>query len=113
MGAKRAVAYTRYSSDNQREESIDAQVRAIQEYCLRRGYVLVENFSDEARSATTDNRPSFKRMIEDSKRHAFDVVIVHKLDRFARDRYDSARSASKSFRRQSFESPAPRSNCSV
>ena len=90
MEAKRAVAYTRYSSDNQREESIDAQMRAIQEYCSRRGYVLVENFSDEARSATTDNRPSFKRMIEDSKRHSFDVVVVHKLDRFARDRYDSA-----------------------
>ncbi|MCY0894320.1 MAG: recombinase family protein [Acidibacillus sp.] len=88
--AKRAVAYTRYSSDNQREESIDAQWRAISEYCNRKGYVLTTNYSDEARSATSDQRPNFQKMIEDSKQRKFDLIIVHKLDRFARDRYDSA-----------------------
>lgn len=86
----RAVAYPRYSSDNQREESIDAQMQAIQEYCDRKGYTLVGSYPDEARSATTDNRPNFQRMIADSEKDLFDVVLVHKLDRFARDRYDSA-----------------------
>jgi len=90
MPAKRAVAYTRYSSDNQREESIDAQLRAIQEHCVRKGYTFVRNYADEARSATTDNRPKFLKMIGDSANGEFDLVIVHKLDRFARERYDSA-----------------------
>ena len=57
----RAVAYPRYSSDNQREESITAQMRAIEEYCARKGYVLVDTYPDEARSATTDNKPSFRK----------------------------------------------------
>ena len=51
-----AAIYARYSSDNQREESIDAQVRAINEYAQRNGYSIVKIYSDEARSATTDNR---------------------------------------------------------
>ncbi|MGG1518745.1 recombinase family protein [Paenibacillus oryzisoli] len=86
----RAAAYPRYSSDNQREESITAQLRAIQDYCQRKGYVLVESYPDEERSATTDRRPSFQRMIADSAKRLFDIVVVHKLDRFARNRYDSA-----------------------
>jgi len=86
----RAVAYPRYSSDNQREESITAQMNAIEEYCKRKGYTLVGTYPDEARSATTDQRPNFQRMISDSEKGLFDVVVVHKLDRFARDRYDSA-----------------------
>ncbi|WP_175472030.1 recombinase family protein [Paenibacillus naphthalenovorans] len=86
----RAVAYPRYSSDNQREESITAQLRAIEEYCLRKGYVLVNSYPDEEKTATTDRRPNFQRMIADSAKRLFDVVVVHKLDRFARNRYDSA-----------------------
>jgi site-specific DNA recombinase len=86
----RAAAYARYSSDNQREESIDAQLRAIREYCDRNGIRLVKIYTDEARSATTDDRPGFLQMIQDSALGLFDAVIVHKLDRFSRDRYDSA-----------------------
>lgn len=86
----RAVAYPRYSSDNQREESITAQMRAIEAYCQQKGYVLVGSYPDEEKSATTDNRPNFQKMIADSGKKLFDVVIVHKLDRFARSRYDSA-----------------------
>lgn len=85
-----AVAYPRYSSDNQREESINAQMGAIEEYCQRKGYTLVGTYPDEAKSATTDQRPNFQRMMKDSEKGMFDVVIVHKFDRFARDRYDSA-----------------------
>lgn len=86
----KAVAYARFSSDNQREESIDAQLRAIREYCERNGYDLVNEYTDEARSATSDKRPAFQQMIADSEKGEFDLVIVHKLDRFSRDRFDSA-----------------------
>lgn len=54
----RAVAYPRYSSDNQREESLAAQMAAIEELCKRKGYVLVGTYPDEAKSATTDQRPN-------------------------------------------------------
>jgi site-specific DNA recombinase len=90
MSAIRAAAYARYSSDNQREESISAQLKAIQEYCTNKGYVLVKVYTDEAKSATTDNRPNYQKLIEESSLNIFDVLIVHKLDRFARNRYDSA-----------------------
>jgi site-specific DNA recombinase len=85
-----AVEYVRYSSDNQREESIEAQRRAIREFADRNGYRIVSTYADEALSATTDNRPQFLQMVSDSKKGTFQVVICHKLDRFARNRYDSA-----------------------
>ena len=85
-----AVIYARFSSDNQREESIDAQVRAIREYSLKEGHSILKVYADEARSATTDQRPAFLQMMRDAERHMFEAIIVHKLDRFSRDRYDSA-----------------------
>lgn len=86
----RSVAYCRFSSDNQREESIDAQVRAITEYCRANGYILTHIYADRAESATTDDRAEFQRMMQDAKRKLFDVVLVHKFNRFARNRFDSA-----------------------
>ncbi|KNF10110.1 site-specific recombinase [Gottschalkia purinilytica] len=85
-----AVIYARYSSDNQREESIEAQIRAIKEYAKRNNTNIYKIYADEARSATTDNRPEFLKMIKDSELGLFDMVIVHKLDRFSRNRYDIA-----------------------
>ena len=85
----RAAAYARFSSDMQREESIDAQLRAIQDYAQRNNALIVEEYVDRAHTATTDQRPEFQRMIADAKRGAFNLVIVHKLDRFSRNRYDS------------------------
>jgi site-specific DNA recombinase len=90
MAIRKAVAYTRFSSDNQRQESIDAQIRAIREYCDRNQFILIDTYSDQALSGTTDKREQFLKMIADSKDGKFDAVIVHKLDRFSRDRYDSA-----------------------
>lgn len=87
---KRVAIYARYSSDNQRAESIDAQLRAMEEYCRQKHYIIVETYIDEAKSATTDRRPAFQQMISDSSNHIFDLLLVHKLDRFARNRYDSA-----------------------
>ncbi len=86
-----AVIYARYSSDNQREESITAQTRACREYAEKQGHSIVKIYTDEAKSAQTDDRPNFLRMFSDIKsaRIKADVVLVHKLDRFARNRYDS------------------------
>ena len=85
------VIYSRYSSDNQREESIEGQIRENTEFARKNGIEIVETYIDRAYSAKTDNRPEFQRMIKDSFNHGFDVVIVWKLDRFARSRYDSAK----------------------
>lgn len=85
-----AVIYARYSSDNQREESIDAQVRAIKEYGLKENLSIIKIYADEAKTATTDQRPQFLQMMQDAELGLFQAVIVHKLDRFSRDRFDSA-----------------------
>lgn len=91
MSSLRAVAYCRYSSEGQRDGySIEAQLNAIKTFCEREGIELVDQYIDEARSGTNDNRESFQRLIADSSKREWDYVIVHKLDRFARDRYDSA-----------------------
>ena len=86
----RAVIYARYSSDNQRDESIIAQVRAAEDFCRMKKLEIVNTYIDKAKSATTDKRPQFQQLFQDAKLGLFDAVIVHKLDRFARDRYDSA-----------------------
>ena len=85
-----AVIYARYSSDNQREESIEGQLRECMEFANSTGVTVVGNYIDRAFSAKTDNRPEFQKMIKDSYKHCFDMIIVWKLDRFARNRYDSA-----------------------
>ena len=86
----KAVIYARYSSDNQREESIEGQLRECLEYAAKNGITVIANYIDRAMTATSDNRPDFQRMIKDSYKRCFDMVIVWKLDRFSRDRYDSA-----------------------
>ena len=87
---KRAIAYARFSSDLQREESIDAQLRAIRKYCDENDFVLLATYADKGISGTSDNRPEFQKMISTATKGDVDAVIVHKLDRFARNRYDSA-----------------------
>ena len=89
---RKAVAYARFSSNNQREESIDAQLRAIRDYCERENIQLVDIYSDEAQSAKTDNRDDFKNMTDAIFKGNYDIdaVLVHKFNRFARNKYDSA-----------------------
>ena len=84
------IIYARYSSDNQREESIDGQIRECKEFAKKNDIRIIDTYIDRALSAKTDNRPSFQQMIKDSSKGLFDVIIVWKLDRFARNRYDSA-----------------------
>ena len=87
----KAVIYARYSSDSQREESIEGQLRECAAFAEKNGITVLRHYIDRAYSAKTDNRPEFQSMIKDSGKRLFDIVIVWKLDRFARNRYDSAR----------------------
>lgn len=82
---KKIVVYARFSSENQREESIDAQLRACRDYARSHKYLVIGEYVDRAFTGTNDNRPEFQKMIEDSRRGNFDLVLVHKLDRFSRN----------------------------
>ncbi len=88
----KAVIYARFSSDRQREESIEGQIRECTAYAQQQGITIIDTYIDRAKSASkdTDKREDFLRMIRDSSRHLFEAVLVWKLDRFARSRYDSA-----------------------
>ena len=85
---KTAFIYARYSSDQQREESIDAQLRACRGWCFNNSVEILNEYIDEARSATSDKRPGFQAMIQALP--GVDYIVVHKFDRFSRDRYDMA-----------------------
>ena len=86
----KAAGYLRYSSDSQSDGySIEAQKNAIDAFAVREGYEIHKYYIDEARSGTNDNRESFLNMIEDASKKIFQYVIVHKLDRFSRNRKDS------------------------
>lgn len=89
---KKVVLYLRYSSDKQTEQSIEGQERVCLDFCNKNNYVITEKYIDRAKSASTkiEKRTSFNRMIKDSEKKEFEIVVVYKLDRFARDRYDSA-----------------------
>ena len=89
------VIYARFSSHNQTEQSIEGQLKVCYEYAQSHDYTVVGEYIDRAQSGTSDNRAEFQKMILDSERHAFQAVLVYQLDRFARNRYDSAINKSK------------------
>lgn len=85
-----AVIYARFSSHNQREESIEGQVRECTDFAIKNGFTVVGEYCDRAISGKTDNRAEFQRLMRDSEKGHFQAVIMYTLDRFARNRYDSA-----------------------
>lgn len=87
---EKAVIYARYSSDKQTEQSIDGQIRECQKFAESKGYSIIGEYIDRALTGKVDKRPDFQRMVKDSAKGLFDYVIVYQLDRFARNRYDSA-----------------------
>ena len=87
---KKAVIYARYSSDSQTEQSIEGQLRVVNQFALSNDYIIIDTYIDRATTGTNTNRPGFQKMIADSARRDFDYVLVYKLDRFARNRFDSA-----------------------
>ena len=85
-----AIIYARFSSHSQTEQSIEGQLRECYDFAKRADFIVVAEYIDRALTGTTDKRPEFLRMIEDSKKRNWKYVIVYQLDRFARNRYDSA-----------------------
>lgn len=85
-----AVIYARYSSQGQREESIEGQLRECRAFAERNGFTVIQEYTDSALTGRTDHRPGFQKMIRDAEKRQFSTVIVWKLDRFARNRYDAA-----------------------
>lgn len=88
--ASKCAVYARFSSHNQREESIEDQVRACAESASRSGQEVVAVYADHARSGTSDARPEFRRMVEEARSAEWATLWVYKADRFARNRYDAA-----------------------
>lgn len=82
---KKAVIYARFSSDLQREESIDAQIRACKEYAARNDMHILAVYSDEAVSGRTANRAQYQKMLRDAQKRSFDVILIHKYDRIGRN----------------------------
>lgn len=83
------VIYARYSSDSQTEQSIEGQIRVCKQYAEKNGLLVVDSYIDRATTGTNDNRAAFQQMLRDSKKAQWGAVIVYKLDRFARNKYES------------------------
>lgn len=87
---KTAVIYARYSSERQTEQSIEGQLHVCEEYAKRNDIIIVDTYIDRATTGTNDNRASFQRMLKDSNKRAWNFVLVYKLDRFSRNKYEMA-----------------------
>lgn len=87
---KTAVIYARYSSERQTEQSIEGQMRVCHEYAKENDILIVDTYIDRAMSGTNDHRAAFQQMMKDSHKKAWDYVLVYKLDRFSRDKYETA-----------------------
>ncbi len=87
---KTAVIYARYSSERQTEQSIEGQIRECTEYAERNDIVIVDTYIDRAMTGTNDNRTDFQRMLKDATKKAWNMILVYKLDRFSRNKYEMA-----------------------
>lgn len=87
---KTAAIYTRYSSSNQTEQSIEGQIRVCREFAARNNIIIVDTYVDRATTGTNDNREQFQKMLKDSGKKAWDYVLCYKLDRFSRNKYEMA-----------------------
>lgn len=87
-----AVAYARYSSAGQRDVSIEQQLADIRAYARREGFTLVHEYADHARSGfkNASARTAFQSMMAAAEKGTFDTVLAWKVDRFGRNREDSA-----------------------
>ena len=79
-----AAVYARYSSHSQGEQSIEGQLAEAQKYAAAHGYTIVHEYVDRAKSGRTDNREEFQRMLKDTAKKQFNVIILWKVDRLDR-----------------------------
>lgn len=85
---KLAVVYARYSSDLQTEQSIEGQLHVCQDYAKRNDILILDTYIDRAMTGTNDKREAFQQMLKDSDKKAWDYILVYKLDRFSRNKYE-------------------------
>lgn len=83
------VIYARYSSDSQTEQSIEGQLRVCQDYAKNNDILIVDTYIDRAMTGTNDNRIAFQKMLKDSSRKQWQYIIIYKLDRFSRNKFES------------------------
>lgn len=86
----KAIIYARYSSDKQREESIDGQLRICNDYARKNNISIIGTYIDRALTGKTDKRPQFLEMIKRSADKEFQYVLLYRLDRLSRNKYDNA-----------------------
>ena len=86
---KTAVVYARYSCDNQTEQSIEGQLRVCEQYAKNNDILILDTYIDRAMTGTNDNRPAFQKMLKDSKSKEWNYILVYKLDRFSRNKYEA------------------------
>lgn len=84
-----AVIYARYSSDRQNEMSIEGQIEECRKYAEANDIFVLQEYVDRALTATSDKRPNFLRMIDDSRDGNFELILVYQFDRFSRNKNDS------------------------
>ena len=87
---KTAIIYARYSSEKQTEQSIEGQLHVCRDFAQRNDILIVDEYIDRATTGTNDNRRSFQKMMKDSNKRAWDFILVYKLDRFSRNKYETA-----------------------
>jgi predicted site-specific integrase-resolvase len=80
-GAVGAVIYARYSSEHQREASIEDQVRTCKARIEAEGWTLVATYTDYAQSGASHLRPGYQKLLADGRGGAFNVVVAEALDR--------------------------------
>ena len=82
--------YARYSSDNQRDASIEDQLRLCREHAEREGWQILDSYSDRSVSGASLIRPGIQALLEDAQKGSFTVVMAESLDRISRDQEDIA-----------------------
>lgn len=90
MVKNRAAIYARFSSHNQRSESIEIQVENSRAYCEREGLQVVREYCDYAQTGRNVDRAEFQRMMKDAQRGLFDYVVIYKVTRIMRNRDEMA-----------------------
>jgi site-specific DNA recombinase len=88
--AIRVGLYARYSTDMQNDASIEDQLRVCREYASRQGWIVVDSYSDRAKSGASMVRPGLQDLIQDAANRRFEAVLAEALDRFSRDQEDIA-----------------------
>ena len=86
----RAAIYARYSTDKQKETSVEDQLRLCRRHCEQKGWQVTEVFADHGISGTTSQRPDYLRLLQAAERGEVDIIVAESLNRLSRDQADTA-----------------------